>query len=93
MAIQQLMKLVVWVNPDESDDPDPAMPVRMIRRIAVIPLESIAYVQEGINRATTTIVLADGDVFLADENHEVIFNYWNRWYTQAQNTFVSFRSS
>lgn len=93
MAIQQLLKLVVWVNPDESEDPDPALPVRMIRRMAVIPIESIAYIQEGINRATTTIVLVDGDLFLADEHHEVIFDYWNRWYTQAQNAFVSFRPS
>lgn len=93
MAIQQLLRLVVWVNPDESDEPDPAMPVRMVRRIAYVPLESIAYVQEGMNRATTTIVLADGDVFLADENHEVIFDYWQRWYSQAQNAFISYRSN
>lgn len=91
--MQHLLKLVIWVNPDESDDPDPAIPQRMIRRMAVIPLESIAYVQEGLNRSTTTIVLADGDTFLADVGYEIIFDYWQRWYSQAQNAFVSFRSN
>ena len=93
MGMMHFMKLVVWVDPNEDQEYDPAMPSRLIKRMACIPIESIAYIQEGINRTTTTIVLADGDVFLADEDYEVIFDAWQNWYNAAQRTFISYRNN
>ena len=93
MEMMHFLKLVVWVDPHEDEDHDPALPTRLIRRMACIPIESIAYVQEGVNRATTTIVLADGDVFLADEPYETIFEAWQTWYNAAQRTFISYRNN
>lgn len=93
MEMIHFLQVTVWVDPDEDEDRDPAMPLRLLRRMACIPLESIAYVQEGVNRSTTTIVLADGDVFLADADYSVIFEAWQNWYNAAQRTFISYRSN
>ena len=95
MDINHFIRVYIIIDPDAfEEDRDPAMPPRTFKRVACIPLGSIAYLQEGVDRRTTIIVTKDADEFLADIDYNSIFTIWEQYYIDNANRFIScFRSN
>ena len=95
MDINHFIRVYVIIDPDQyEEERDPVMPPRTFKRVACIPLGSIAYLQEGVDRRTTIIVTKDADEFLADIDYNTIFNIWEQYYIDNSNRYIScFRSN
>lgn len=95
MDINHFIRVYVIIDPDAfEEERDPAMPPRTFKRVACIPLGSIAYLQEGIDRRTTIIVTKDADEFLADIDYHSIFNIWEQYIIDSSKQYITcFRSN
>lgn len=90
MDFNYFIRLNIIIDPDAFDeDRDPAMPPRTFKRVACIPLESIAYLQEGVDRRTTVIVTKDADEFLADIDYNTIFDIWEQFYIDNAKRYLT----
>lgn len=93
MDINHFIRVYVIIDPDAyEEDRDPVLPSKTFKRVACIPLGSIAYLQEGVDRRTTHIVTKDADEFLADIDYNTIFAIWEQYYIDQANQYItSFR--
>ncbi len=94
MEYQQFIEVLAYLDPNYGEEDDGIIPNnrQFVKRIVAVPLDHIYYIQEGFEKGTTDIVLADGDVITALANYRVIFEIWRDWYHKKENTFVSFHT-
>ena len=90
-GMDEFLKIPIWIEPDtDDDDSDPILNSKYYRRYALIPLDMISYMHEGLDKKTTEICLKDGELLVDAETYQIIFETWATWYTNRKNNFVSF---
>jgi hypothetical protein len=66
----------------ESDDLDEIISkeAKAYKRFVIVPFANIFYMQEGIDKRETEIILEDGEIIIALEKIAVIEEKWQKWY-------------
>lgn len=81
MESTQFLKVTTIVY--ESDDLDEIIGesnARSYKRTVLIPYVNIYFLQEGIDKRETEIILDDGETIIALEKLAVIEEKWHKWY-------------
>jgi len=92
MEQQQFLQVLAYLDPNYGDEDDSLLygKSELVKRVVCVPMANIYYLQEGIDKGTTDIVLEDGDVITALVNYKTIFEIWQEWYANKLNTFISY---
>jgi hypothetical protein len=88
-SMEHFLRIPIWIVPSSDLEDIINQEPEYIKRMAMIPLESISYMHDGIEKNTTEIVLLDGEIIIAAEKYSVIFGAWDEWYNQMKNSFIA----
>jgi len=88
-SMEHFIKVPIWIVPSSDLEDIIDQEPEYIKRMAMIPLASISYMHDGIEKGTTEIVLIDGEIIIAAEKYSVIFGAWEDWYNQMKNSFIA----
>jgi hypothetical protein len=92
-TMQEFIQVPIWIARDIDEDDDILSivnPNPELKRLALIPMELIGYMYDGIERKTTEIILKDGEVIIAAESFDVLTQVWAEWYNNKNKSFISF---
>ena len=81
MANEEFLKVLILVyESDELEEIIGESNARSFKRHVLIPYSNIFFLQEGIDKRETEIILIDGETIIALEKLAVIEEKWHNWY-------------
>ena len=81
MANEEFLKVLTLVyESDELEEIIGESNAKSYKRHVLIPYSNIFFLQEGIDKRETEIILLDGETIIALEKIVVIEEKWHNWY-------------
>ena len=81
MANEEFLKVLTLVyETDELEEIIGDSNAKSYKRHVLIPFNNIFFLQEGIDKRETEIILIDGETIIALEKFAVIEEKWHKWY-------------
>ena len=81
MANEEFLNVLTLVyETDELEEIIGDSNAKSYKRHVLIPFNNIFFLQEGIDKRETEIILVDGETIIALEKFTVIEEKWHKWY-------------
>ena len=76
----EFLKIISLVYEDSELDEIINTEPKVYKRLVLVPYANIFFMQEGLDRRETEIILINGETILAYEKIAVIESKWQKWY-------------